>query len=245
MTLMTANDALEQESTKQVETPGIGLLNEKPLHAALKQWCAQPGDQFEVPVDGYVIDIVRDGLLLEIQTRNFAAIRTKLRSLVRSHRVRLIHPIPLEKWILTPSKEDGSGVTRRKSPRRGRMEDLFREMVSLSRLLRHHNFSLEVLLTREEEMRRYDGKRRWRRGGWVIEERRLVEVVDRRSFEKPDDWLALLPDGLESFTAGDLAEAMELRTELAQKMAYVLRNAGLIELTGRRGRAHLYRVAGA
>ena len=27
---------------------GIGLLNEKPLHASLKQWYAQPGDQFEV-----------------------------------------------------------------------------------------------------------------------------------------------------------------------------------------------------
>src|SRR5262245_62323945 len=30
----------------------IGLLNEKPLHAALKAWYAQPGDQFEVPLDG-------------------------------------------------------------------------------------------------------------------------------------------------------------------------------------------------
>ncbi len=35
---------------------GIGLLNEKPLHASLKEWYAQPGDQFEVPVDGFVID---------------------------------------------------------------------------------------------------------------------------------------------------------------------------------------------
>ena len=38
---------------------GIGLLNEKPLHASLKQWYARPGDRFEVPVDGFVIDIVR------------------------------------------------------------------------------------------------------------------------------------------------------------------------------------------
>ena len=38
---------------------GIGLLNEKPLHASLKQWYARPGDRFEVPVDGYVIDLSR------------------------------------------------------------------------------------------------------------------------------------------------------------------------------------------
>ena len=47
---------------------GIGLLNEKPLHASLKQWYARPGDRFEVAVGGFVIDIVRDDLLIEIQT---------------------------------------------------------------------------------------------------------------------------------------------------------------------------------
>src|SRR6185503_11946586 len=70
--------------------PGIGLLNEKPLHASLKQWYARPGDQFEVPVGGFVIDIVRDDLLIEIQTRNFSSIKSKLNKLAHSHRVRLI-----------------------------------------------------------------------------------------------------------------------------------------------------------
>jgi hypothetical protein len=37
---------------------GIGLLNEKPLHAALKQWYARPGDRFEVAVDGFVIELI-------------------------------------------------------------------------------------------------------------------------------------------------------------------------------------------
>jgi hypothetical protein len=54
---------------------GIGLLNEKPLHASLKQWYARPGDRFEVPVDGFVIDVVRDDLLIEIQTRNFSSLK--------------------------------------------------------------------------------------------------------------------------------------------------------------------------
>jgi hypothetical protein len=79
---------------------GIGLLNEKALHASLKEWYALPGDRFEVPVDGFVIDIVRDDLLIEIQTRNFSAIKSKLTALVHSHRVRLIYPIVQEKWIL-------------------------------------------------------------------------------------------------------------------------------------------------
>ncbi len=225
---------------------GIGLLNEKPLHASLKEWYAQPGDRFEVAVEGFVIDIVRDALLLEIQTRNFAAIRSKLTSLARSHQIRLIYPIAQEKWIVKLDEDGTSVVNRRKSPKRGRVVDLFWEMVSIpEELLSNRNFSLEVLMIREEEARRFEGNRRWRRRGWAIEERRLLEVVDQRSFDESADWLAFLPEALKSFTASDLAEAIDISTELAQKMAYVLRKGRVIELAGKRGRANLYRVARA
>lgn len=220
---------------------GIGLVNEKPLHASLKQWYAQPGDRFEVPVDGFVIDIVRDDVLLEIQTRHFGAIKAKLATLVSSHRVRLIYPIAREKWIVQ-SPVDGSGFpTRRKSPKQGRVEDLFRELVGIPRLLSHQNFSLEVLLTREEETRRFD-RRRWRTRGWVTEERRLLDVVDRRVFEGPASWLALLPARTEPFTSRELATAIGVRLDLAQKMTYSMRHAGLLEPAGKRGRATLYRA---
>ena len=225
---------------------GIGLLNEKPLHASLKEWYAQPGDQFEVTVDGFVIDIVRDDLLLEIQIGNFASIKSKLKELVRAHQMRLIYPIAQEKWIVKQAKDNSGRGTRRKSPKRGRVEELFWEMVSFPHLLANSNFSLEVLLIREEEVRRYEGKRKWRRRGWVTEERRLLGVVDQSLFEEPADWRTLLPESLgESFTTRDLAEALGIRRQLAQKMAYCLRKARVIELIGKRGRASSYGVAGA
>jgi len=215
---------------------GIGLLNERPLHASLKQWYARPGDRFEVPVDGFVIDIVRDDLLIEIQTANFSSIKSKLTRLTRSHRVRLIYPIVQEKWIVR-------GAIRRKSPKRGRLEDLFWELVSIPQLLSNSNFSLEVLMISGEEVRRYEKKRRWRRKGWLVEGRRLVKVLDQRSFGDSADWLRFLPEGLDSFTTSDLATGMNTRRDLAQKMAYCLRESQMIELIGRRGRANLYRVA--
>ena len=220
---------------------GIGLINEKPLHASLKQWYARPGDRFEVPVDGFVIDIVRDDLLIEIQTRNFAAINSKLCKLTRSYEVRLVYPVVLEKWIV---RSNGGGVVvRRKSPKRGRLEDLFWELVSIPQLLSNPNFSLEVLMTREEEVRRYARNRKWRQRGWVIEGRRLVDVLERRLFVRSTDWLKFVPDKLQSFTTKDLATVAETNRELAQKMAYCLRHARMIELIGRQGRANLYRVA--
>jgi hypothetical protein len=226
--------------------PGIGLLNEKPLHASLKEWYAQPGDRFEVAVDGFVIDIVRDDLLLEIQTANIASIKSKLIHLVRAHRIRLIYPIAEEKWIIKLAKDNSGEVTRRKSHKRGRVEDLFWEMVSFPQLLANKNFSLEVLLIREEEVWWYEGKRKWRRRGWVIEDRRLLEVTDQRLFEEPADWRALVPENLGgSFTTRELAEAIGIRRQLAQKMAYCLRKVAVVGLIGRQGRANLFRVADA
>ena len=223
--------------------PGIGLINEKPLHASLKQWYARPGDRFEVPVDGFVIDIVRDDLLIEIQTRNFASINSKLCKLTRSYQVRLVYPVVQEKWIVRSATNDGRTAVRRKSPKRGRLEDLFWELVSIPQLLSNPNFSLEVLMIREEELRRYESKRRWRSKGWVVEGRRLVDVLDRRLFGASSDWLTFVPAGLESFTTKDLAAIADTRRDLAQKMAYCLRHTRMIELIGRQGRANLYRVA--
>lgn len=219
----------------------IGLLNEKPLHAALKEWYARPEDRLEVSVDGFVIDVVQGDLLVEIQTGNFASMKSKLAELARAHPVRLVHPIAQDKWIVKQAK-DGSGPTsRRKSPKRGKVEDVFWELVSFPELLLSPNFSLEVLLIQEEEVRRYEGKRRWWRRGWVTEERRLLEVVQRRLFETPTDICALLPMGLrEPFATKDLADAIDGRRALAQKMAYCLRKMGVIESVGKRGRAHLY-----
>jgi len=221
---------------------GIGLLNEKPLHASLKQWYARPGDRFEVPVDGFFIDIVRGSQLIEIQTRNLSAINTKLQKLTRSHQVRLIYPIVKEKWIVRSVTTNTDAVVRRKSPKRGRLEDLFWELVSIPQLLSNPNFSLEVLMIREEEVRRYD---RRRRKGWVLERRQLLEVVDQHLFTKPEDWLAFVPVGLNSFTTIELATGMSANRELAQKLAYCLKHSRMIELIGRRGRSNLYRIAGS
>ncbi len=138
------------EPAGEPKPAGIGTLNEKPLHAALKNWYGQPGDRFEVRVGGFVIDIVRavEGdvdLLLEIQTKNLGQMKRKLTTLVETHPVRLIYPVAAEKWIVRLG-EDGAVVGRRRSPKRGGPELLFAELVSFPRLMAHPNFTLEVPL---------------------------------------------------------------------------------------------------
>lgn len=230
---------------KKPQKTKINTLNEKPLHADLKKWYAQPGDRLEVPVDGHLIDIVRGDLLVEIQTRNFSAIRRKLRKLAQSHPVRLVYPVTAEKWIVRLD-DDGQQLGRRKSPKRGRVEEIFGELVYLPALLSHPNFTLEALLIQEEEIRRKgEGHHGWRRHGWVTHERRLIGVVEQRLFGTPADLLALIPaDVEEPFTTGDLAAAMDMPQWLARKMCYCLRAMDAIERTGKRVNALLYRRTG-
>jgi hypothetical protein len=217
-------------------------VSEKSLHAALKQWYALPDDKLEVPLDSYIIDIVRGDLLIEIQTRNFSAIKRKLLALTERYPVRLVYPIAREKWII---KFPGGGQrksTRRKSPKRGKVEEVFGELVSIPALIADDNFSLEVLLIQEEESRRHDARRGWRRRGWVTHERRLLDVVGRQIFQTPADLAGLLPSTLtDPFTTADLAEAISQRRRLAQRMAYCLREMSVITQVGRSGRSILYR----
>ena len=223
----------------------ISTLNEGPLHAALKKWYAQPGDRLEVPVEGFIIDIVRDGLLIEIQTSSVSSLKRKLTALADHHPIRLVDPIPQQKWIVRLADEGRSILGRRRSPKRGQIEDIVGELVSLPRLLAHPNFSLEVLLTHEEAMRRYDGSRGWRRKGWVIHERRLLDIIGQQRFFTPGEMAELLPPSLaEPFTTADLAAAIVRPRRLAQRMAYCLREMREIEAVGKQGNAILYARVG-
>jgi hypothetical protein len=227
-------------------TGAIGTLNEKPLHAALKAWVALPGDRFEVSVDGFIADIVRGDLLIEIQTRHLVALKRKLHRLVEVHPLRLVYPIAAEKWIVRVG-EDGETIGRRRSPRRGAVEHVFAELVSFPGLLGHPNFTLEVLLIREEEIRRRDetgGRRNWRRRGWATQERRLLEVISSHVLSGPADAAAFLPAALpRPFTTRELATASGLPMWLSQKMAYSLHRMGVLSVVGKRGRSTLFELS--
>ena len=216
-------------------------LNEKPLHAALKDWYAQPSDRFEVPFDGFVIDIVRGEQLIEIQTRSFSAMKRKLNKLTDQHKVHLIHPIATQKWIVK-LQEDETELERRKSPKRGSVEQIFTELVSFPTLIANPNFTIEVVLIHEEEIRHFVGRKKaWRKRGWRTEERRLLTVVDQARFESPADFGALIPTSVvEPFTTADLASAIKKPRRLAQQMVYCLREMGVIESVGREKQGILY-----
>ena len=196
-------------------------------------------------VGGFVIDIVRpvegeEPALIEIQTKTLAKLKRKLNTLVQTHRVRLVYPVAQEKFIVRLG-EDGEPVGRRRSPKRGGPELLFAELVSFPRLLLHPNFTLEVLLIVEEEVRVRDESVNWRRRGWATSERRLLEVTGARVFENEADMLGLLPPDLaDPFTPVELARALDRPAWLARRMTYCLKEMGALAPAGKKGRSQLF-----
>lgn len=228
-----------------IATPGITTYRESSLHAALKERYAQQAgsDQIEVVVDGFVIDVVGPEELIEIQTTGFAGARRKLDQLVEQYRVVLVHPLPLEKWLVVVD-EGGAIVRGRRSPRRAQLLDLFDELVYLPGLIEHSNFRIELLLTCEEEVRGpipAGARFRYPRAWWRLD-RRLVDVLETRRIDEPGDLAGLLPDGLpEVFTTADIVAASGRSKRLAMRAVYCLERCGAVERDGHRGRYAAYR----
>jgi hypothetical protein len=197
----------------------------------------------EESVDGFVVDVVRDDELVEIQTASFASAARKLRRLVESHRVVLVHPIAIERWLVRVDA-DGAIVSRRRSPKRGLAVDLFEELVAFPELIAQPNFALELVMLREEEIRGPvpDGARyRYPREWWRLD-RRLLDVVETIRIDTPEDLRNLLPPLPDSFTSADIRSAIGRSKRLSMRVAYCLAKSGAAAYTGKRGRLQAYRV---
>lgn len=220
---------------------GIGVLREGPLHAAIKTAIARVGDRQEVPVDGFVIDIVRaDGELVEIQTGGFTALGRKLDVLLDAHRVRIVHPIAARTTIVRVDA-DGQVVREQTSPKRATALEVFDKLVAFPSLLSHPNLAIEVLLLHEQSVRGpapsvTRGRRR------DPAQRRMLELIDSVEIKGAAAALRLigaLPPA--PFTTREVADALGCRRLLAQRIVYCLRLADMLEPAGRRRSAPLYR----
>lgn len=224
------------------ETEGINTYTESALHAALKAYLAGPGDRFEVPTEGRIVDLVRaGGELVEVQTARLDKIAEKVLALARTRAVRVVYPVVAETRILRLDPGTGELLSERKSPKRGDFYSLFDELVRAPRLIAAKNVTVEVLLVRTRELRTRDGTGSWRRRGDRTLARELLEVLESRSLGSRKDWLGILPPGLSPpWDSAGLGEGLGIGSSRARKVLYSYWKAGLLEEAGRLGRRKLY-----
>ncbi len=219
---------------------------ETSLHQQLKETYADGNAEMEVRLGRYRIDVVCDEELIEIQHGSLAAIRDKVRRLLKQHRVRVVKPIISRKRLVKRAARGRRVVDRRMSPKRGSILDLFEDLVYFRKVFPHPNLILEVPLVFIEEWRfPGHGRRRWRRDkDHQVEDQKLVEIEDVHRFQTERDLAALVPADLPlPFNTGHLATSLKIHRSAARQIAYCLRETGAIQMVGKTGNALLYKFA--
>lgn len=218
----------------------INTWNESLLHEELKELYCQDSDTLEAPVGTSICDVLHaDGSVTEVQTAHLGKLKDKLNRLLCERKVRLVYPVA-ETMRLETRNAEGVLLSSRKSPKKGTIYQLFKEITGIYALLSNENLEIDVILAEMTELRVADGTGSWRRKGIRIENRRLDRVNSTRKISSPESLLELLPSDIPAeFTTAELRDAGI--GKYSGHTVWVLRKLGLIEKIGTRGRLYLYR----
>ena len=231
--------ALAAEKALLREKAGIGTLNEKAIHAALKNYYSNDYDQ-EAKIGGFYADIVTENGIFEIQTANWGKLNKKLDVMLDACHVTVVYPY--EKRIKTSAVSDTGGELIREGSYRynNSLTDFFLELYRIKSFLTHPNLTVciaELEIERINYVSEKSGRRRGR-GKYT----KTPKALRREIFlEKPEDYRIFLPEELpEEFTVKELQPLV--KTTDAKIMLEILGYMGVTERFGKRGNSELYRV---
>lgn len=248
------------------DTPHIGTLREKRLHAAVKRYLCPDETCHERPVgdllreDGakprrMVADILTEGHILEVQTGGFFPLREKI-GWYLTHtpcRVTVVHPIPAVKYLSWIDPADGTVLSRHKSPKKGKVRDVAKELYWISDYIGDPRFAVRLLLLELEEYRMADGWSRDKKRGSNRYERFPTALLGDVTLWSPADYAAwFLPPALSApdgegncppFTAAAYAKATGIRGKATYSTIRLLEKLKLMEQSEEPvGRARAWRV---
>lgn len=245
---------------------GIGTLGEKQMHAAIKRFICPDESKHEILIDGsagciarteeetdnqkikkrrFVADILDGNTIYEIQTGGFSPLRDKIAWILENttYNVMVIHPIAETKWVSTINNKTGNIENRKKSPQKGRVEDIASELYFFRDFLPSPRFSLVVLMMEGEQYKKNmqtDGRKRPRYRKYELIP---ISLLRAYIFKGIEDYKLFLPDSLPNpFCVKNYSEKTKIRGIDAYSIVKTLMHIGLVEPHGNLGRAAAYKV---
>jgi hypothetical protein len=222
---------------------GIGTLGEKTLHAIVKLYIEPDTARHELRIGPFFVDVLSEGRIYEIQTRQFGKLGSKLPVLLGTGPVTIVYPMPARKWLSWVDPETGAVSKRRLSPRRGSILDIFAELVYIKPFLCHPNLSILILQIDLDEYRLLNGWSRDKKRGSRRSDRVPLHLEKEVLISDPSSYARLMPPDLPSvFTSASLAKAASVSSSLARTILNVLLSARVAVICGKQGRSRLYRL---
>ena len=235
--------AKEKIIGKSHNDKGIGTLSEKTLHAVLKMYYEPDEDNHEVAIDGYFADIYNEHGIIEIQTRQLNKLRDKLSVFLNEYQVRVVYPMPYEKYLSWIEPETGDITSRRKSPKRCSMYDAMFELYKIKAFLKNQNLKVTLLLIDMEEYKLLNGWSYDKKRGSTRYDRVPVGIRRIVKFDRIEDYMQLVPADLkEDFTVKDFAMAAGVSVEASRYTLNILNYLEIVKRTGRVKNGYVYNV---
>lgn len=217
----------------------IGTLSEGTLHMMLKYFVCPDMAYHEVPVCGYIADILEGDTVTEIQTRDFRNLDKKLEAFLPSYKVDVIFPVAYVKRICKIDKKTGEISKPRKSPKKGRAQEILPELFYIRKHLSHPNLRIYICFFEITEYRHDNPKRR---GRTVRYDRVPTSYVSHMSVGA-GEYSKLLPSELpEEFTRAEFSKHSDLYGINLSSAINVLCECGAITKAEKRGRTYIYKI---
>ncbi len=217
----------------------IGTLSEGSLHMILKYFVCPDMKYHEVPLCGYIADIFKDGRVTEIQTRAFGNLEKKLEAFLPEHKVDIVYPVAYVKRISKIDKETGDVSKPRRSPKKGRIQEILPELFYIRKKLNDPNLKIHICMLEITEYR-YDNPKR--KGRTVRYDRVPTSFVSAMSLGCGEYSKLIPPDLGEEFTAKEFAKASGLCGMRLSAALKTLCECGAVSVKGKKGRAYIYGI---
>lgn len=231
--------ALEKAKESEKERSGIGTLNEKCIHAALKNYFSNDYDQ-EAKIGSFYADIVTENGIFEIQTRNFNKLNKKLEVMLSVCHVTVVYPYEKRTRVISVSDTNGEVLREGGFRSNNSLTDFFLELYRIKSFLTDPNLSICIAELDVERVNYVSDKtgRRRKRGAYT-----KTPLALRREIylEKPSDYFSLLPEDLpEEFTVKELQGYIKATD--VKLMLEILLYLGVVDKVGKKGNAEVYRL---
>ena len=221
----------------------VGTLNEKDIHAFLKNHYQPNSDYQEIKIGNFIADIFYNNTVIEIQTSNFSNLRKKLEYYLPLYKVIIVYPISQIKYISWINMDNGESSTPRKSPKTSNIFDSAWELNKISEFLTHENLEIQLVFLESIEYKLLNGFGKSKKMKAKKYESKPIKILSTTTLKSIDDFYKFIPNNInQTFTVKDISKAIKRNDKRTRQVVSLLQNLLLIRRCGKIKNAYIYEI---